>query len=63
MTIRRPTRLLDFPYIGLYRYSLRFATYGRDRHFIADDPVAAARTEKIALRFLGTASCPIMCTW
>ena len=45
MTIRRPTRLPDFPYVGFYRYSLRFATYGRDRHFVAPERVAAARTQ------------------
>src|SRR5205823_14683452 len=45
VTIRRPTRLPDFPYVGFYRYSLRFATHGRDRHFVAVEPVAAACTQ------------------
>jgi putative transposase len=45
MTIRRPTRLHDFPYVGFYRYSLRFATFGRDRHFVSPQHVEAARAQ------------------
>ena len=30
---RRPTRLPGFPYVGFYRYSLRFCTYRRERLF------------------------------
>jgi len=45
MTVRRPKRLPDFPYIGFYRYSLTLATYGRDRFFVAEEPVAEARTQ------------------
>ena len=41
MALRRPTRLHDFPYVGFYRYSLRFATHGRDRHFVSPRHVEA----------------------
>jgi putative transposase len=33
MRLRRPTRVPGFPYVGFYRYSLRFATYQRARVF------------------------------
>jgi putative transposase len=29
MPPRRPARVAGFPYVGFYRYSLRFGTYGR----------------------------------
>jgi len=45
MTLRRPTRLPDFPYVGQYRYSLRFSTHGRARLFINDAHVDAVTTQ------------------
>jgi len=45
MTLRRPTRLPDFPYVGKYRYSLRFATHGRERRFINNACVDAVATQ------------------
>lgn len=42
MRPRRPTRAVGFPYVGFYRYSLRFSTYGRRRLFLSSDNVGPA---------------------
>jgi putative transposase len=39
MQPRHPQRLPSFPYVGLYRYSLRFRTFGSRALFVSPPPV------------------------
>lgn len=45
MSLRRPTRLKDFTYIGRSGYSLRFATLHRAHHFDKAALIAEALTQ------------------
>jgi putative transposase len=45
MHLRRPRRVDGFPYVGIYRYSLRFGTHARRRLFVAPSPVTAAHEQ------------------
>ena len=45
MHLRRPRRIEGFPYVGFYRYSLRFSTYARRRLFVAQDPFSVAHEQ------------------
>jgi hypothetical protein len=47
-----PEHLATFDYVGVYRYSLTFCTYNRDRHFtdaenvrLVEDPFTHTREE------------------
>ena len=45
MHLRRPRRVDGFPYVGFYRYSLRFSTRARKRIFVEPAPFTTAHAQ------------------